>query len=361
MRKSKICFFKMGLKALCLFTSILSVMSCDPKPRGGNGESGEGAVEERFLTSKRLYVPDMLFPMDISVSDKHGWILITERQSPKWVSVFDFEGNLIHKFADDGEGAAEQLSSKKLQWKEGNREVILFDFHKNSFFTYSVENEKMPPIELIGSTKVNVSRLKSPVFLPSGGIIDFNADGAAGKLINKFDSNGKMIASAIDYPKSDYPMEDFLYPEAFSGYINYFPSNGNVLVNLFFSDRLYLLDTNLSLLASYTGPDNFLPAFKGKDVAGGGKLVSHDFERSRFGFLSLSTIYKNTFLIGYHGGMATEGELIQRIIQFDSALRPIKIFNFDAPVSKFAISETGSRIYAILDESEGYLVYFDIE
>lgn len=266
---------------------------------------------------------------------------------------FDFGGNLVDRFADEGEGAAEQLSSRKLQWDEENSEVILFDFYKNSFFRYGVRKEKMPPLDLVSSTMVTVVRMKSPIFLPSGEIVDFNTEIGGGKLINKFDTDREMIAYAIEYPKLDYPMEDFLYPEAFSGYINYFPTNGKILVNLFFVDRLYLLDEDLNLLATNIGPDNFLPAFQGKDVVGGGKLDSHDFECPRFGFLSMSMAYENTYLVSYHGGMASEAEQNGKIIRFDENLVPIAVYNLDTPISRFAFSQRDSRIYAFLNDSEG--------
>lgn len=128
MRKYTLHLNILVFQALCVFAWTFFLISCDFKLRDRGRNIDNKAVEDRNLTAKRLYVPDMLFPMDLSVSDQHGWIFITERQSPKWVSIFDFEGNLIDRFADEGEGAAEQLSSQKLQWDEENSEVMLFDF-----------------------------------------------------------------------------------------------------------------------------------------------------------------------------------------------------------------------------------------
>jgi hypothetical protein len=218
----------------------------------------------RELTSQKQEMPGVNIPLDINYLDSDSLLYVTDATSLNWVSAYDVRGLLVASFALKGEGLQELISSQKFQEITDEKAIVLSDRTKNSFFTFAkgIENQ-LPTLKSV--TKIKGTRLKSPIFLSENKFIDFNTDITSSSLLVKFDSTGSILKRSLDYPDTGHKMEPYLYQEAYSGYISYFPEDRTILVNLFFVDLIYLFNEDLELLAQFQTEEPFYPRFKGLD------------------------------------------------------------------------------------------------
>lgn len=312
------------------------------------------------LTSQKLAIPEVIIPLDINYLDSDSLLYVTDATSLNWVSAYDSRGLFVASFALKGEGPNELISSQKFQEIRDKQAIVLTDRTKNSFFTYAKENENQLPT-LKSVIKIKGARLKSPIVLSENEFIDFNTDITSSSLLVKFDSMGSILKRSLDYPDTGYKMEPYLYQEAYTGYISYFPEDRTILVNLFFSDLIYLFNENLELLAQFQTEEPFYPRFKGLDNGSNQKIISPDFETSKYGFISKAIQLDNgNYLIGFSGKPAKGPESISELVEFDKNLKPVRKFGLDKPITRFTYSKKLNRIYAMSISTEGGFLVFDL-
>jgi hypothetical protein len=339
--------------SILLFSSSLALFfSCS------TNSTKQEIVSE--LASQKLGIPEVINPLDINYLDSDSLLYVTDATSLHWVAAYDSRGLFLGSFALKGEGPNELISSQKFQEIRDRKSIVLTDRTKNSFFTYIRETgSQLPTLKSV--IKIKGTRLKSPIVLAENEFIDFNTDIASSSLLVKFDSMGTILKRSLDYPDTGYKMEPYLYQEAYSGYISYFPDHQTILVNLFYSDLVYLFNENLELLAKYQTEKPFYPKFKGLDNGFNQKIISPDFETSKYGFISKAIQLDNeNYLIGFSGKSAKEGESISELIQFNKNLKPVKKFLLDKPITRFTYSKKLNRIYAMSENTEGGFLVFDL-
>jgi len=350
------------MKFIIFFSLSIFLFSCST-PQDENANTFQSLNSTNFqLKATKIPIDIHSRIYDITISDKSGLLFLSSLGHSKLIAVYDLNMNFIGEFINVGEGPEEQLSSMNLQIDDDEGYIYSMDSEKNNIFIYSLDSIKKGAYDnsFIKAQKIESIQLSNPVMMSSRNFVDFDilAKPDALTTFTAFNFNGDKNHFG-ELPSFGNTIDPILLPNAFSGKINYFPSQERIVVNYYFADLIDVYDTYGTKVHSLHGPDKFIPNIIGKDYGSFVRPVP-DIEKAKFAYLSKVNLFEDNYYISYHGRSVIEGELTNLIFKFNSDLKPLKKFSLDTQISQFVIDSSNRRIIAFSMEEDGVLFSFPL-
>ncbi|MDR1455448.1 MAG: TolB-like 6-bladed beta-propeller domain-containing protein [Tannerella sp.] len=286
-------------------------------------------------------------------------LILTESSDDYFVHVYHGEkGYAVARNIPYGIGPDERLNCWSLQF--GAKNVWAFDMQTGMMTEY-------PAPDFFVRSDVRPSRTvrlhagaTGAVALPDGRLVASVLPDME-NLLTVYDSAGQKDSSVhVPYPELNGAVPDsWLAKRLFEYRIGYHEKCDRIVLFYVFTDLIEVYDSSLRRLARIQGPDHFSPEL-GKWEMDGIKQIA-PVRQTKFAYVYGGSLTETEIWTLYHGAPPEKGnERQNRVLVFDYAGKPLRIYRLNCLISLFCVDETGSTLYGLSEQPEPCVIRFKI-
>lgn len=313
------------------------------------------AVDKIDLKATIFETDSLIVPARIEVSKYHDLFAIINRGG-KFVSVYKLsDGTHIKSFAQHGEGPGEFLHVAGVQFLKSDSIAVLGAAQKK-FAIYSLDAVLNEPVPMPART-INLAErtIIQPRFLTENLIADtrFNFSPDSVGRLNYFNTEGKTIKIAGDFPKTEREMSPVHLTQSYNSFWDSDETAKRIVLSHTYTDMIEVYDIAGTLIKRMSGPDYFDPNLGERKVGTGTMYVP--FKGSKVGYFA-NRVGPKGILALYSGELYDDFEdRMTELIHFDLNGQPMARYQLDIPIFHFDVDWKNQIVYALSMEvnSEG--------
>ncbi|MDD4712111.1 MAG: BF3164 family lipoprotein [Bacteroidales bacterium] len=345
-----------------LILSQLFILSCKNKKEHITDyfSKSEQLKHEFFYFSNS---EEILNPVGMMIYD--SLLFIQNLHCPFYFSLINInQRRLIKHFGNAGEGPGEFIINLQIDKVKALNSINAPDMVQRRMYQYPIDSilksQSPKPINLFDGisnkaadhTFHRILQINDSMFIGMGGY--------SGGRFTIFNIRNNKYSLTGTYPDKVQISDDFK-GSAYQGYLGYNEYNQNIVFVSFDSEMLEFYHFEKNKIRIKKGYYTSIPKYDLKEEGNLKHIMS-----SLQGRHYISLTYTNEAVYVLYSQKDDSASIMAKckgncILVFDWNGKPIKKYQLDCEVKRIEINEDGSKIYALWDNPDPEIIYFDID